>query len=143
MLKGIPNIIPPELLKILAEMGHGDELTIGDANFPGHTYCDNVVRKDGHGAPEILDAILSLFPLDSFDDHPVTLMAVSPGDDTQPVIWDEYRKIVAKYDSNAADKIINIDRFDFYKKVAGRSTAVVMTGEKALYACIILKKGVL
>ena len=78
MLKGIPNIISPELLKILAEMGHGDEIVIGDGNFPGQRINENCVRCDGHGVPELLDAILQLFPLDIYEEKPVLLMDVLP-----------------------------------------------------------------
>ena len=93
MLKGIPEIITPELLRVLAEMGHTDELTIGDGNFPGHTYGKRVIRMDGHGVPEILDAILKLFPLDTYVDHPCTLMGVVKGDPVETPIWDEYKKM--------------------------------------------------
>lgn len=142
MLKGIPSIISPELLKILDEMGHTDELTIGDGNFPGHTYGKKVIRMDGHGVPEILDAILKLFPLDTYAEHPVTLMGVVKGDTVQTPIWDEYKKIVAKYDPRGEACFEEIDKWDFYKKTQEKSTVVIMSGEAALYANIILKKGV-
>ena len=139
MLKGIPEIITPELLHVLAEMGHTDELTIGDGNFPGHTYGKRVIRMDGHGVPEILDAILKLFPLDTYVDAPVTLMQVVPGDNVDPVIWKDYEKVIRKHESDK--KIENIGRFEFYDR-AKKCYAVVATGESALYANIILKKGV-
>ncbi len=142
MLKGIPSIISPELLKILDEMGHTDELTIGDGNFPGHTYGKKVIRLDGHGVPEILDAILQVFPLDTYVDHPVTLMGVVKGDPVETPIWDEYKKIVSKHDSRGADCFEEIDKWDFYKKTQEKSTVVIMSSESALYANIILKKGV-
>ncbi|MEM0374156.1 MAG: RbsD/FucU domain-containing protein, partial [Sulfolobales archaeon] len=82
MLKGIPDIISPDLLKLLHEMGHGDDIVIGDANFPAASNAKNLVRCDGHGVPEVLDAILTLFPLDDFVSHPVTLMQVVEGDTT-------------------------------------------------------------
>ena len=95
MLKGIPSIISPDLLKILMEMGHGDELVIGDGNFPAASMANRLVRCDGHGVPEILDAILQLFPLDQYVEKPVSLMAVVPGDNTPtPVIWDTFEKII-------------------------------------------------
>ena len=97
MLKGIPRILSPELLKILMEMGHGDEIVIGDGNFPAASNAKRLVRMDGHGVPEILDAILQLFPLDSYVDAPVALMQVTPGDPIVPVIWDEYRRIISRY----------------------------------------------
>ena len=142
MLKGIPAIIPPELLKLLAEMGHGDELTIGDGNFPGHTCCKTVVRMDGHSVPEILDAVLKLMPLDPYVDRPVSLMAVVPGDNVETPIWDTYREIIKKYDDRE-DPIEHIERFAFYDRVKEKSSFVIMSGETALYANIILKKGVI
>ncbi len=143
MLKGIPHILPPELLKILAEMGHGDEITLGDANFPGHTCAKTVVRMDGHGIPEILDAILKVFPLDTYSQNPVALMQVVPGDTTKTPIWDEYKKIVAAYDQRGAACFEEVERFAFYDRVKAQSFAVVMSGESATYANIILKKGVI
>jgi L-fucose mutarotase len=142
MLKGIPSIISPELLKILCEMGHTDELTIGDGNFPGHTYGKKVIRLDGHGVPEILDAILQLFPLDTYVDHPVTLMGVVPGDDVKTPIWDKYKEIVAKHDERGVACFEEIDKWEFYDRTKNHSSVVIMTGEKELYANIILKKGV-
>jgi L-fucose mutarotase len=142
MLKGIPSIISPELLKILCEMGHTDELTIGDGNFPGHTYGKKVIRMDGHGVPEILDAILQLYPLDTYVDHPVTLMGVVRGDDVKTPIWDKYKEIVAKHDERGAACFEEIDKWDFYDRTKNQSSVVIMTGEKELYANIILKKGV-
>ncbi len=142
MLKGIPSIISPELLKILCEMGHTDELTIGDGNFPGHTYGKKVIRLDGHGVPEILDAILQLFPLDTYVDHPITLMGVVPGDDVKTPIWDKYKEIVAKHDERGAACFEEIDKWEFYDRTKNHSSVVIMTGESELYANIILKKGV-
>jgi L-fucose mutarotase len=142
MLKGIPPILSPELLKVLCEMGHTDELTIGDGNFPGHTYGKKVIRLDGHGVPEILDAILQVFPLDTYVDKPVTLMGVVKGDNAKTPIWDTYKEIVAKYDERGAKCFEEIDKWDFYDKTKEKSTVVIMTGETAIYANIILKKGV-
>jgi L-fucose mutarotase len=142
MLKGIPPILSPELLKVLCEMGHTDELTIGDGNFPGHTYGKKVIRLDGHGVSEILDAILKVFPLDTYVDKPVTLMAVVKGDTAQTPIWDTYKEIVAKYDDRGAECFEAIDKWKFYDKTKDNSTVVIMTGETAIYANIILKKGV-
>jgi L-fucose mutarotase len=143
MLKGIPQILTPDLLKLLAEMGHSDELTIGDGNFPGHTFGEKVIRMDGHGVPEILDAILTLLPLDTYVAHPVTLMGVMPGDAAKTPIWDTYKEIVAKHDPRGAACFEEIERFAFYDRVKAKSAAVIMTSEKALYANIILKKGVI
>ena len=142
MLKGIPAIIPPELLKLLAEMGHGDELTIGDGNFPGHTCCKTVIRMDGHSVPEILDAVLRLMPLDPYVERPVSLMAVVPGDNVETPIWDTYREIIKKYDDRE-EPIEHIERFAFYDRVKEKSSFVIMSGETALYANVILKKGVI
>ncbi len=142
MLKGIPPILSPELLKVLCEMGHTDELTIGDGNFPGHTYGKRVIRLDGHGVPEILDAILQVFPLDTYVDKPVTLMSVVKGDTAKTPIWDTYKEIVAKHDQRGADCFEEIDKWDFYEKTKQNSSVVIMTGETAIYANIILKKGV-
>ena len=100
MLLGVPKIIPPELLKILSEMGHGDEITLGDANFPGHTCGQTVVRMDGHGVPEILEAILQLIPLDAQTAQPAMVMQVTPGDPTETPIWDTYKEIIARHDAS-------------------------------------------
>ncbi len=138
MLKNIPSILSPELLKILMEMGHGDYIVIGDGNFPAATNAQRLVRLDGHGVPEILDAILKLMPLDTYVDAPVSLM--DNGDpDNRPEIWAKYKEIVEK---NEGDKNIGlIERFDFYDK-AKNAFAIVATGETAIYANIILQKGV-
>lgn len=142
MLKGIPSILPPELLKILCEMGHTDEITLGDGNFPGHTYAKQVIRMDGHGIPEILDAILQVFPLDTYVEHPCTLMSVVKGDTVETPIWDVYKDIVKKYDERGAECFEDIDKWEFYERTKEKSYAVIMTGETALYGNIILKKGV-
>ena len=141
MLKGIPSILTPELLKILMEMGHGDTIVIGDGNFPAASIAKNsqLVRLDGHGVPEILDAILQLFPLDPYIEAPVSLMEVVPGDPVETPIWDEYAKIVEKHEPGT--KIGHIERFQFYE-VAKKAYAVIATGEGALYANVILQKGV-
>jgi L-fucose mutarotase len=140
MLKGIPSIISPELLKILMEMGHGDELVIGDGNFPAANYGQRVVRCDGHNVPDLLDAILRLYPLDPYVEAPVILMQVVPGDKVETPIWDVYKKIITKYEPEK-NKVENVERFAFYER-AKKAYAIIATGEKALYANIILKKGV-
>ena len=137
MLKGIPSIISPELLKIMMEMGHGDEIVIGDGNFPGKSINENCVRCDGHNVPELLGAMLKLFPLDTYA-KPVYIMEKVPGDTVETPIWDEYRNIVKPYTN---EELEQIERFAFYER-AKKAYAVVMTGETALYANIILKKGV-
>lgn len=138
MLKGIPTILSPELLKILMEMGHGDELVIGDGNFPSASYGRRLVRLDGHGVPEILQAILQLFPLDGYADNTI-LMQVPPTDPAKTPIWDTYRAI-ASGDPNFKDFAYE-ERFAFYER-AKKAYAVVATGESAIYANIIIKKGV-
>ncbi len=142
MLKGISPLLSPELLKILAEMGHGDELVIGDGNFPAVTMGKRCVRMDGHGANAVLDAVLSLLPLDDFVDAPVTLMEVVPGSipDGEPPIWADFRATLARREPNA--KIGFEERFAFYER-SRKAFATVQTGESALYACVILKKGVI
>lgn len=139
MLKGISPVISPELIKILMEMGHGDEICIGDGNFPAASVGKRLVRLDGHGVTEVLDAILKLFPLDTYVEKPVALMSVVPGDDVDPVIWKEYERVIRE---NEGEKNIEyIERFAFYER-ARQCYCVVATGESALYANIILKKGV-
>lgn len=145
MLKGIPKIISPELLMILCEMGHGDKLVISDGNFPAESMGKDaiVIRADGHNVPELLDAILQLFPLDTYVDKPVCLMEKVPGDTVETPIWDEYKRIVAKYDDRGADAFENIERFAFYDKTKTEAYVIIATGESALYANIMLQKGVI
>lgn len=141
MLKGISPLLSPELLKVLADMGHGDELVISDGNFPAVSMARRLVRADGHGVPPLLDAILDLFPLDSFVERPAALMSVVPGDPTRPVIWEEFRGIIRRHEPGFKDFEM-VERFAFYER-AKQAFAVLATSESALYACIILKKGVL
>ena len=141
MLKGIPSILPPELLKILMEMGHGDEIVLADGNFPKFAHAENVIRCDGHGIPELMEAILKQMPLDPYVEHPTVFMAVLPDDPYKPVIWDTYREIGRKYEEQGLREIC-IDKFEFYDR-AKKAYAVVATGETALYANVILKKGVI
>ena len=132
MLKGIPAILSPELLKVLCEMGHTDELTIGDGNFPGHTYGKKVIRLDGHGVPELLDAILQVFPLDTYVEKPVTLMSVVKGDTAKTPIWDTYKEIVSMHDIRGASCFEEIDKWEFYERTRDKSTVVIMTGATAI-----------
>lgn len=131
MLKNVPKIIPPELLKILCEMGHGDRLVIADGNFPSASMGQRVVYMSGNSAAEVLEAVLELVPL--------YLMAVLPDDDVQTPIWEGYKTIVKKQ-SNA--QFEQLERFEFYER-AKKAYAVIATGESALYANIIIKKGVI
>ena len=145
MLKGIPAILSPELLKVLCEMGHSDRLVIADGNFPAETMGKNaiVIRMDGHKADELLKAILTVFPLDTYVDQPVNLMQLMPGDvgKIETPIWNEYAKIVAEADERGENAIGQIDRFAFYEE-AKTAYAIIATGETALYANVMLQKGV-
>lgn len=140
MLKHIPAILTPELLKILMEMGHGDEIVIADGNFPGAAIAKRLVRLDGHGVPEILRAVMQFFPLDAYTEKPVGLMEVVPGDPVVPTIWDTYKDIISAEEPERC-KIEYIERFAFYER-ARNAYAVIATGETAIYANILLKKGV-
>lgn len=143
MLKGIPCVISPDLLKALCEMGHGDEIVIADGNFPCHTVGKSsiVIRLDGHGVPEILDAVLQLIPLDTYTEKPVGLMEVVKGDDCPtPEIWGEYEKILKSREPEHHE-IEFIERFDFYER-AKNAYLIIATGESAIYANVLLKKGV-
>ncbi len=143
MLKGIPAILSPELLKVLCEMGHGDRFVISDGNFPAESMGKNaiVIRLDGHGVPELLDAVLKVFPLDTYTQKPVNLMEVMPGDKVETPIWETYKEIISKYDARGEKAVGCIERFAFYEE-AKTAYAVVATSEKALYANIMLQKGV-
>lgn len=143
MLKNIPKILSPELLKVLCEMGHGDRLVISDGNFPAESMGKNakVIRMDGHGVPEILDAILQPFPLDTYVEKPVGLMEVVPGDSVETPIWNTYFDTVQKYDARGENAVQYIERFAFYAQ-AKEAYAIIATGESALYANILLQKGV-
>ena len=141
MLKGIPTILSPELVKIMMEMGHGDEIVLADGNFPCNTFSQRVVRADGHNIPELLTAMLQLLPLDTYSEKNTFLMQVVEGDPTVPVVWDEYEAIL-KEGSSDFKGFENIERFDFYDR-AKKAFAVIATSEKALYGNIILKKGVI
>lgn len=143
MLKGIPPIISPELLKALCEMGHGDELIIADGNFPCESIGKDaiVVRADGNGAAEILDAVLQLIPLDRYTEKPVALMEVVKGDSCpEPEIWKTYEALLNKYEPDYHD-IEMTERFAFYER-AKKAYLIIATGETAVYANVLLKKGV-
>ncbi len=142
MLKNIPPILSPQLLKVLCEMGHGDELVIADGNFPAESMGKDaiVIRADGHGVPEILDAVLRVIPLDQYSEKPVALMEVVPGDPVVPTIWDTYKKLLAEHDPEHS-AIEMTERFAFYER-AKKVYAIIATGETEIYANILLKKGV-
>ena len=139
MLKGIHPAIGPELLKVLAEMGHGDEIILADAHFPGHSFNDQVLRTDGVKITTLLDGILQLFELDSYDD-PLIMMQAVEGDSLDPYVESSYRAEIEKHAPDAPE-VIRIGRFEFYDR-AEKAAVVVMTGETAKYGNIILKKGV-
>jgi len=123
------------LLKILAELGHGDEIVISDAHFPAHTFNETVVRADGIGADAILAGLAPLFELDAYA-VPVVMMEAVPGDTLDPTVEAKYRKALG-YDG----KIERMERYAFYER-AKKAYAVVISGETAKYGNIILKKGV-
>lgn len=137
MLKGISPLISPELLKVLCEMGHGDEILLADANYPSESCGPKVIRADGLGIPPLLEAILKLFPLDTYVEENVILMSSDKG---KPPIWESYEEILRA--SGEDVRIGTLPRFDFYDR-ARKAYAIVATGERALYANIILKKGVI
>lgn len=141
MLKGISKKLSPELLKILCEMGHGDEIIIADANFPSEALGARVIRADGISGSDILEAILSVFPLDTYSTPNFILMKLMACDEGKinPVIWEKYKEIAYSADENV--NVGNIDRFEFYER-AKKAYAVIATGEEAVYANILLKKGV-
>jgi L-fucose mutarotase len=140
MLKGISPLISPELLAVLARMGHGDEIILADAHFPGESFNENVLRADGLRIPDLLEAILPLFELDSYVPHPLAMMAAVDGDTLDPQVEQSYLGAILKSNPKVAP-IERIDRFAFYER-AKSAFAVVMTGETAKYGNILLKKGV-
>lgn len=139
MLKGISPLVSPELLKILSEMGHGDEIVLADAHFPAHSVGQRVVRADGVGMVPLLKGILQLIPLDQYDQSNCVLMSVVPGDDVKPVIWEEYQAVLEA--EEPAAELSFMERYAYYER-AKKAYCVIATGETAQYANIILKKGV-
>ncbi len=140
MLKGISPILSPDLLAVLCRMGHGDEIILADAHFPGETFNPKVLRADGLRIPDLLDAILPLFELDAYVDDPLVMMAAVEGDTLDPAVERAYMVPIGLH-APSAPTISRIDRFAFYDR-ARSAFAVVMTGETAKYGNIILKKGV-
>lgn len=142
MLKGINKIVSPEMIKTLCEMGHGDEIVIADANFPSETFGKRVIRADGLSGNKVLEAVLSLIPLDTYSNPNLILMELMDCDKGKidPVIWKDYEKTAKTQDENV--KIGNMERFAFYER-AKNAYAVIATGEEAVYANIIVKKGVI
>ena len=142
MLKGISPLLSPEMLKVLCEMGHSDRIVLADGNFPCESMGKNaiVLRCDGHGTAELLEAILQVFPLDTYVEHPVNLMQVMPGDPCKPTIWATYHELADRHEGREVPFEM-VERFAFYDR-AKTAYAIVASGESALYANIILRKGV-
>jgi L-fucose mutarotase len=140
MLKGISPILSPELLKLLCEMGHGDEIVLADSNFPGVSVGRRVARADGLPIATLLAAILPLFPLDTYD-PPLIMMQVVPGDPVDPAVEADYMQVVRHFNPAAAPPV-RVERFAFYERARG-AFAVLMTGETRVYGNLILKKGVI
>jgi L-fucose mutarotase len=140
MLKGISPCVSPELLATLCMMGHGDEIILADAHFPGHSFNQNVLRADGVGIPALLDGILPLFELDAYVPDPLVMMAAVEGDTLDPVVEETYVAAMNPH-VETLPEIARIDRFAFYDR-AEKAFAVVITGETAKYGNILLKKGV-
>ena len=143
MLKNIPSILSPELLKVLDEMGHGDRICIGDGNFPGSSLAKAdgaiMLRADGHGVPELLDAILQVMPLDPYVEHPAMIMEKMDCDkDLDIPIWKEYNKIIAKHDERGEKAVGAYERFEFYEQ-AKKCYCILASGETSIYANIILQ----
>jgi L-fucose mutarotase len=140
MLKGISPLVSPELLETLCRMGHGDEIVLADAHFPGEAINPRVIRADGLRIAGLLEAILPLFELDAYVDHPVLMMAAVPGDTPDPAVESSYLAAIRKTNPNVTP-ILQVERFAFYER-AKNAFCVVMTGETAKYGNILLKKGV-
>jgi L-fucose mutarotase len=138
MLKGISPYLSPDLLKVLAEMGHGDEIVLADAHFPGHSLNARTLRADGISIPPLLDGILPLFVLDAYDD-PIVMMAAVEGDTLDPAVERDYMTAVRAHAPEAPDPV-RIERFAFYDR-AREAYAVVVTGETRKYGNVLLKKG--
>lgn len=141
MLKNISPLLSPELIYLLAQMGHGDEIVFGDANFPAESMNKLVVRADGHGIPELLTAVLALLPLDQYSQRPAGLMEKVPGDPAETPVWERYREIIEGQEAEFGGFEM-IERFAFYER-AKKAFAVVATGERSLYGNLLLIKGVI
>ena len=140
MLKGVSPLISPELMYVMAKMGHGDQLVLADGNFPSDSHGQRVVRADGLGVPALLEAILKFFPMDTFVDAPAGVMQPVDKNAADPPIWKDFRKILDVSEGRRVE-LERIERFEFYER-AKKAYAVVATSETALYANLILKKGV-
>lgn len=140
MLKHVPDILSPELMLMLMEMGHGDEIVIADGNFPGAGLAQRLVRLNGLGVPSVLAAVAHFMPLDQYADDNACVMSPEGGDKGKPPIWKDFASILEKSEGGKVT-LTEIDREDFYDRAEG-AFGIVMTSETALYGNIILKKGV-
>lgn len=142
MLRKIPRMMLPEFMKTLLEMGHGDEIVFGDANFPAAAMGQRIIHMEDSKITDILEALMPLFPLDNYVDENVILMSVVPGQGHEPEVWDKYKAAIEKYDEEKSFKEFSfLTREEFYER-SKKAFAVVATGEKEKYANIILKLGV-
>jgi L-fucose mutarotase len=141
MLKGLDPRLSPDLLHILASMGHGDEIAIVDANFPAASHAQRLVRLPGIAAPPVLDAVLSVLPLDDFGGGSAFRMQVVDDPSAELPIFDEFRGAMAKSNTSAAASLGSLERHAFYAR-AKSAYAIVATGETRLYGNILLVKGV-
>ncbi|HVN79522.1 MAG TPA: RbsD/FucU domain-containing protein [Terriglobia bacterium] len=141
MLKGLDPLLSPDLLFVLAAMGHGDELAIVDANFPALSNARRLIRLDGASAPRALQAVLSLMPLDDFVDAPMAVMEVVGDPTAIPGPVKEFQVVADNAEGRAVARKA-IDRFAFYDR-AKTAFAIVATGETRLYGCVLIKKGVI
>lgn len=140
MLKGISPLISPDLLATLCRMGHGDEIILADAHFPGESVNPHCLRADGLEIPPLLDGILALFEIDTYADGAIAMMAPVPGDEADPAVEVRYANVISKH-LPSAPSIAKVERFAFYER-AKNAFAVVMTGDTATYGNLLLKKGV-
>ena len=140
MLKGVPAGISPDLMYTLMKMGHGDEIVLADGNFPADSIARRIVRADGLSVPDVLEAILQFFPLDTYAEAAAFVMQPVPGDPPKPPIWKKFKQLLDASEGRSVELKL-VERFAFYEQ-AKRAYAVVATSETALYANLILKKGV-
>lgn len=143
MLRGIPEIISPDLMQALMQMGHGDDLVFGDINFPSYSKANRTIYAKGHKITDLLEAILDYFPLDNFEPGSVAVMEPGKFLEGTPPIWTEYERIIREKDfAGGFDGFTKMERFDFYTR-AEKSFVTVHTSEDALFACMIIRKGVI
>ena len=141
MLKGIDPLLNADILYTLRAMGHGDDIVIADANFPAETMARKLIRMEGATGPRMLEAVLSVLPIDDFVPDPALRIEVVGDADAEPEVCREYREILARAEHGRV-QLGKIDRFAFYER-ARQAFAVIATGEPRLYGCVLLKKGVI